>query len=309
MTAALVGFGGGRTGVVTAVLLYRVLTFVPTIVVGSVCALIWRHEDKSLHLRAKRLSYPRAGVRRRARRARARRRPPRTRQPAPRWAASTRSGRACPSGSGSRPAVDERERRGRLARIHVAGAERRAPAGDRHERDIDRGRERGHVVVQAGVAREVGRLRAGDEVADRGRPGGGDRGAAVVVVGLERRDCEASHGGRARRPRSRARAPRRAAELAEPGRRDQQRVAGDPAKRRRVEMVAVGVRDEHRVDSSRAASARSLPPQMGDPRPQDRVGEDPDAVEVEQQGGVSDIGDVHQQSLIPTGRATSLTHP
>ena len=52
MTAALVGFGGGRTGVVTAVLLYRVLTFIPTILVGSVCALIWRHEDKSLHLSA-----------------------------------------------------------------------------------------------------------------------------------------------------------------------------------------------------------------------------------------------------------------
>ncbi len=50
MTAALVGFGGGRTAVVTAVLLYRVLTFVPTVVVGSVCALIWRHEDRSLHL-------------------------------------------------------------------------------------------------------------------------------------------------------------------------------------------------------------------------------------------------------------------
>ena len=61
MTAALVGFGGGRTGVVTAVLLYRVLTFIPTILVGSVCALIWRHEDKSLHLSGvKRLSPRRA---------------------------------------------------------------------------------------------------------------------------------------------------------------------------------------------------------------------------------------------------------
>ncbi len=46
MTAALVGFGGGRTGVVTAVLLYRVLTFIPVIVVGPVCALIWRYEDR-----------------------------------------------------------------------------------------------------------------------------------------------------------------------------------------------------------------------------------------------------------------------
>lgn len=51
MTAALVGFGGGRTPVVTAVLLYRILTFVPTIVVGSVCALIWRYQQRRPKLR------------------------------------------------------------------------------------------------------------------------------------------------------------------------------------------------------------------------------------------------------------------
>jgi putative heme transporter len=51
MTAALVGFGGGRTPVVTAVLLYRILTFVPTIVVGSICALIWRYQERRPKLR------------------------------------------------------------------------------------------------------------------------------------------------------------------------------------------------------------------------------------------------------------------
>jgi putative heme transporter len=51
MTAALVGFGGGRTPVVTAVLLYRILTFVPTIVVGSICALIWRFQQRRPKLR------------------------------------------------------------------------------------------------------------------------------------------------------------------------------------------------------------------------------------------------------------------
>jgi len=42
LTGALVSFGGERAPVVAAVLLYRVLTYVPPIAVGGVCLLIWR---------------------------------------------------------------------------------------------------------------------------------------------------------------------------------------------------------------------------------------------------------------------------
>ena len=42
LTGALVSFGGHRAGVVAAVLLYRVLTYVPPIAVGGVCLLVWR---------------------------------------------------------------------------------------------------------------------------------------------------------------------------------------------------------------------------------------------------------------------------
>ena len=42
LTGALVSFGGQNDEVVAAVLLYRVLTFVPPIAVGSVCLLFWR---------------------------------------------------------------------------------------------------------------------------------------------------------------------------------------------------------------------------------------------------------------------------
>jgi putative heme transporter len=47
LTGALAGFGGGADAVVATALLYRVLTFVPTVVVGSACALVWRRDERS----------------------------------------------------------------------------------------------------------------------------------------------------------------------------------------------------------------------------------------------------------------------
>jgi putative heme transporter len=46
LTGALAAFGGGTDDVIATALLYRVLTFVPTVAVGSVCALIWRRERR-----------------------------------------------------------------------------------------------------------------------------------------------------------------------------------------------------------------------------------------------------------------------
>jgi len=42
LTAALIGFGGNNAGVVAAVLVYRFLTIVPTLVLGTVAAAVWR---------------------------------------------------------------------------------------------------------------------------------------------------------------------------------------------------------------------------------------------------------------------------
>ena len=42
LTAALIGFGGNNAGVVAAVLVYRFLTIVPTLVLGLVAAAVWR---------------------------------------------------------------------------------------------------------------------------------------------------------------------------------------------------------------------------------------------------------------------------
>jgi uncharacterized protein (TIRG00374 family) len=42
LTGALVGFGGPNDAVVAAVLLYRVLTIVPTLVLGLAAAVVWQ---------------------------------------------------------------------------------------------------------------------------------------------------------------------------------------------------------------------------------------------------------------------------
>jgi uncharacterized membrane protein YbhN (UPF0104 family) len=47
LTSMLVGFGGSNAGVVAAVLVYRFLTFVPTLILGSVLGATWkRHRPK-----------------------------------------------------------------------------------------------------------------------------------------------------------------------------------------------------------------------------------------------------------------------
>jgi uncharacterized protein (TIRG00374 family) len=47
LTAALIGFGGNNAGVVAAVLVFRFLTIVPTLVLGMVAAGVWRRISKS----------------------------------------------------------------------------------------------------------------------------------------------------------------------------------------------------------------------------------------------------------------------
>ena len=48
LTSALVGFGGNNAGVVAAVLVYRALTVVPTLVLGLVAAATWRYHNPGM---------------------------------------------------------------------------------------------------------------------------------------------------------------------------------------------------------------------------------------------------------------------
>jgi uncharacterized membrane protein YbhN (UPF0104 family) len=47
LTGALVGFGGNNAGVVAAVLVFRFLTVVPTLVLGLAAAVTWRRGGKA----------------------------------------------------------------------------------------------------------------------------------------------------------------------------------------------------------------------------------------------------------------------
>jgi uncharacterized membrane protein YbhN (UPF0104 family) len=46
----LVGFGGNNAGVVAAVLVFRFLTVVPTLVLGLIASFTWRHGAKTAAL-------------------------------------------------------------------------------------------------------------------------------------------------------------------------------------------------------------------------------------------------------------------
>jgi uncharacterized protein (TIRG00374 family) len=52
LTTVLVGFGGNRAGVVAAVLVYRCLTIVPTLVLGAAAAATWRRRRRRADLAA-----------------------------------------------------------------------------------------------------------------------------------------------------------------------------------------------------------------------------------------------------------------
>ena len=48
LTSALIAFGGNNTGVVAAVLVYRFLTIVPTLLLGLVTAATWRRQRRGV---------------------------------------------------------------------------------------------------------------------------------------------------------------------------------------------------------------------------------------------------------------------
>ena len=57
-------------------------------------------------------------------------------------------------------------------------------------------------------------------------------------------------------------------------------------------MIAVQVRDEHRIDPRRRRGRVGVPPQVGHPRAQDRVGEETSRPDLDEKRGVADVRDV-----------------
>jgi len=78
----------------------------------------------------------------------------------------------------------------------------------------------------------------------------------------------------------------------EASRHDRGHAAVEQAEGRQVEVVAVGVRDEDRVRvSQRLEVDRRSPKQVQHPATKQRVGQQPDAVELDQDRGVPDVTD------------------
>ena len=90
------------------------------------------------------------------------------------------------------PRLDQRDRPRRALGVEVARAERRAPAPDRDQRDVDLPAQRAHAVVDVGVARE---------------PHVVDQEAERVVLGAPGPGRGARRATPARRARSRRRSP------------------------------------------------------------------------------------------------------
>jgi hypothetical protein len=78
-----------------------------------------------------------------------------------------------------------------------------------------------------------------------------------------------------------------------PSRHEQPEWAIEASQRRQVEVVEVQVGDQYRVDvpCDLRVRRRGMPPDMSEARPQHRVGEQTNATELEEHGGVSDEGE------------------
>ena len=189
------------------------------------------------------------------------------------------------------------QQRGRLGRalgVHVARAERRAPAGHRQQRDVERRR--------APPSRRRGRCRP------RSRPTGASpitkpsgsasgprsgRRSRVVVSARTASTRDAAHVGRlarlelldleARRAGAARPAPRGAITRGRP-RRAAAATAGRGGR-------GAGARSGPRRSAARRRRRRAVAPQVSDPRAQHRVGQQAHAAELDEHGGVADVGD------------------
>ena len=167
----------------------------------------------------------------------------------------------------------------------MPGAERRSPAPDRQQRDVDPPREVGHGVEDVGVAGEVDALGAVDGEADRLGDRAAERMPAAVVNGAQRGDRRTGHvdafadGELDDVGEALAREDRRGA-----ARDDDAHVAPEHAQRREVQMIEVQVGDQGRVDAlgHLAPRARAVAAQVRQPRAQHRIGEQAGAADLQQ---------------------------
>jgi L-glyceraldehyde 3-phosphate reductase len=171
--------------------------------------------------------------------------------------------------------------------IHVlAASQRRPPAPDGDQREIKVVDQPTHPLEEIRITGEKDPLRAEDRVAERRATGPRRTGTGVLRVG--RPDCHRAEGDlviflqldgiEALKPGTEA-----------AWRHDSGR-AGKQAQRRLIQMVVVPVGDEHRVEVvDRNLVKRDGSPNLRDPVPQERIGQQPDPVELDEDRAVTDV--------------------
>ena len=203
--------------------------------------------------------------------------------------------------------LQQRQRLRRLARVHVARAGLRPPAGDRQQRGVEPPRQARHLRVRLGVAGEVDALddeahAAGTAPRDRGC--GGRRGRRAPPRSAPRR-ARASRRRRACAPRGGS----HAASGPRPCGATTSSLRVEPAQRGLVEMVVMPVREQDRVEPADVAGHARLALQVHDARAQQRVGDQARAPELEQHGGVPEPGHHvgHRRPIVARGTARRFT--
>ena len=158
---------------------------------------------------------------------------------------------------------------------------------------------------EIGVAREVDGGRPAHQVAHR--LGARAERAAPVVVGRRRRHLDrADADGLADPQLAHLGEALPAQERAEPARDDEPQRAAEPAERAEIEVVVVPVRDEHRLQVPfHAGDERHPTPQVRDALAEQRIGEQPRAVQVDQHRGVADVGELERHATA-TGSLVSV---
>lgn len=175
----------------------------------------------------------------------------------------------------------------------MAAPERRPPAPDGQQGQVEPGPEVAHPVEEVGVAGEVDAAAAAGQEADRLRLLR-EPAPSRVVVGLYGGDGQLSDAAGFAGGQLGDRTEAAAREEVPRARWHQQgQVAIEPAQRAVVGVVAVQVGDQDRVEVVRRRGRRrgAVSRQRPDPVPQERVSQQPGAVEVDQDGSVADVGE------------------
>src|SRR6185295_5798075 len=171
-----------------------------------------------------------------------------------------------------------------------------APAGNGKQRDVDR-RDLAHLRKESRVAREVDTRPSVDDVAE-GRRARRKRPPTGLVLGVGGANPDGperqffAHLELEDTPE-----PSPSHETTDTARRDNGQVAVETAQRPEIEVVVMRVRKEDRVEVSEGVCGDGpLAPQVPDARSQNRVGDDPRALEVDHDGAVPEPGQPAQRS-------------